>query len=159
MREQQRLPGKSVFLMPGAAGDLCPDSGPGEAWFAGAAAAATRDEVLARLLEERDTLLRTGVYSPADSVIQELDAEVQTRLLPTAAVATGRSSAFNASTDAIANTWAMSEFLFICVSFSLKCLLRSGACSMIKIHNLSSKTKILCQDLPEGRSFSNFLRL
>ena len=35
----------------------------GRAWLAGAAAA-TRDEVLARLLEERDTLLRAGVYVP-----------------------------------------------------------------------------------------------
>ena len=97
MREQQRLPGKSGFLMAGDAGDLFPDSGPGEAWLAGAAVAATRDEVLARLLEERDTLLRTGVYSPADRVIQELDAEVQARLLPT-----GRSSTTPAG--AIANT-------------------------------------------------------
>ena len=102
MREQQRLPGKSGFLMASAAGDLFPDSGPGEAWLAGVAAAATRDEVLARLLEERDTLLRTGVYTPADRVIQELDAEIQTRLLPTAAAAAGRSS--TASAGAIANT-------------------------------------------------------
>ena len=94
MRDHQRLPEKSgaSYLMGGAAGDLFADGGPGVAWLAGAAAAATRDELLARLLEERDTLLRTGVYSPADRVIQELDAEIQARLLPTAAAATGRSS-------------------------------------------------------------------
>lgn len=105
MREQQRLPGKSSgtsFLMGGSAADAFAESGSGEAWLAGAAAAATRDEVLARLLEERDTLLRTGVYSPADRVIQELDAEIQARLLPTAGPAAGRSSA--ASAGALPNT-------------------------------------------------------
>lgn len=103
MREQQRLLGKSGAntLMSGA-GDSFPENGPAEAWLAGAAAAAARDEVLARLLEERDTLLRTGVYSPADRVIQELDGEIQARLLPTAAAATGRSSI--ASAGALPNT-------------------------------------------------------
>lgn len=35
------------------------------------------DEHLARLLEERDTLLRTGVYTHNDRIIAELNRQIQ----------------------------------------------------------------------------------
>ena len=38
---------------------------------------ASRDEHLARLIGERDTLLRTGVYTHQDHVIQELDRQIR----------------------------------------------------------------------------------
>lgn len=38
------------------------------------------DELVARLIEERDTLLRTGVYSHQDRIIVELDRQIQEAL-------------------------------------------------------------------------------
>lgn len=35
------------------------------------------DEHLSRLLEERDTLLRTGVYTHEDRIIAELNRQIQ----------------------------------------------------------------------------------
>lgn len=35
------------------------------------------DEHVTRLLEERDTLLRTGVYTHDDRIISELDRQIQ----------------------------------------------------------------------------------
>lgn len=35
------------------------------------------DEHVMRLLEERDTLLRTGVYTHDDRIISELDRQIQ----------------------------------------------------------------------------------
>jgi len=35
------------------------------------------DEHLSRLLEERDTLLRTGVYTHEDRIISELNRQIQ----------------------------------------------------------------------------------
>lgn len=35
------------------------------------------DEHLSRLLEERDTLLRTGVYTHEDHIIAELNRQIQ----------------------------------------------------------------------------------
>ncbi|KAL8561303.1 hypothetical protein ACOMHN_047158 [Nucella lapillus] len=39
------------------------------------------DEHLARLVEERDTLLRTGVYSPQDPVIRDMDRHIRQAIL------------------------------------------------------------------------------
>lgn len=35
------------------------------------------EEHVARLIEERDTLLRTGVYSKQDRIIEELDRQIR----------------------------------------------------------------------------------
>lgn len=35
------------------------------------------DEHITRLIEERDTLLRTGVYSTQDRIIAELDRQIR----------------------------------------------------------------------------------
>lgn len=35
------------------------------------------DEHITRLIEERDTLLRTGVYSTHDKIIAELDRQIK----------------------------------------------------------------------------------
>lgn len=35
------------------------------------------DEHVARLVEERDTLLRTGVYTSQDKIIAELDRQIR----------------------------------------------------------------------------------
>lgn len=34
------------------------------------------DDYLARLIEERDTLLRTGVYNHEDHIVSELDRQI-----------------------------------------------------------------------------------
>ena len=51
---------------------------------AGAAATATHEEFVAELLRTRDSLLSNG-KSPGDSLIKELEAEIQARQLSTAA--------------------------------------------------------------------------
>lgn len=44
---------------------------------AGVSAAESVDDHLGRLLEERDTLLRTGVYTHEDRIISELNRQIQ----------------------------------------------------------------------------------
>ena len=59
---------------------------------AGAAATATHEEFVAGLLRTRDALLSNG-KSPSDSLIKELEAEIQARQLSTAAAVVQRPAA------------------------------------------------------------------
>ncbi|XP_032809390.2 centrosomal protein of 120 kDa isoform X1 [Petromyzon marinus] len=78
LQEQQKEPGPKPAQLPleTAAAGAAPRAAPGHGGGAGAAEE-SHDAHLTRLIEERDTLLRTGVYTHDDRIVVELDRQIR----------------------------------------------------------------------------------